>query len=30
MCFDINLITAEKSNLKIRSDLLSLARRIIN
>ncbi|MFH2045360.1 MAG: YfiR family protein [Pseudomonadota bacterium] len=28
--FDINLITAEKSHLKIRSDLLSLARRIIN
>ncbi|MBU1054600.1 MAG: YfiR family protein [Proteobacteria bacterium] len=28
--FDINLKTAEKSNLKIRSDLLSLARRIIN
>ncbi|MBU1054115.1 MAG: YfiR family protein [Proteobacteria bacterium] len=28
--FDINLKTAEKSNLKIRSDLLALARRIIN
>ncbi|MFH2045362.1 MAG: YfiR family protein [Pseudomonadota bacterium] len=27
--FDINLITAQKSHLKIRSDLLSLARRII-
>ncbi|MBU1054111.1 MAG: YfiR family protein [Proteobacteria bacterium] len=27
--FDVNLKTAEKSNLKIRSDLLALARRII-